>query len=156
SLPPDHERFAPETMAGQLVDPATPFEHPAIDALAALCRFPSEVAGALRARFVARLRERFEAGKARRRGQTYQDLLRALARRLEPGADPVQRAALAGAIGASFDAALIDEFQDTDADQWTIFRAAFGGARHHLFLIGDPKQAIYGFRGANVHVYALA
>jgi exodeoxyribonuclease V beta subunit len=50
-------------------------------------------------------------------------------------------------------AALIDEFQDTDAAQWHIFAALFGGGAHYLYLIGDPKQAIYRFRGADIFSY---
>lgn len=51
--------------------------------------------------------------------------------------------------------ALIDEFQDTDEIQWNIFRRLFldKGAQGRLFVIGDPKQAIYGFRGADVNTY---
>lgn len=156
SLPPAHDRFEPAKMAKQLVDPDVPFNHPAIEALDALCAVPYTIAGALRARFVRDVRERFDTRKAARRVQAYQDLLRGLARRLDPLAGDPQRHVLAEAVGSCFDAALIDEFQDTDADQWTIFREAFGKGRHHLYLIGDPKQAIYGFRGANIHVYALA
>lgn len=54
--------------------------------------------------------------------------------------------------------ALVDEFQDTDAVQWDIFRRIFvdGTSAHRLFIIGDPKQAIYGFRGADVHTYDSA
>ncbi len=52
---------------------------------------------------------------------------------------------------------LIDEFQDTDARQWEIFQRIFveseGGV---IFVIGDPKQAIYGFRGADVQTYISA
>ncbi len=51
-------------------------------------------------------------------------------------------------------AVLVDEFQDTDAVQWEIFSTAFGQGR--LFLIGDPKQSIYGFRGADLHTYLAA
>jgi exodeoxyribonuclease V beta subunit len=50
-------------------------------------------------------------------------------------------------------AALIDEFQDTDAAQWHIFATLFGGGAHYLYLIGDPKQAIYRFRGADIFSY---
>lgn len=50
--------------------------------------------------------------------------------------------------------ALVDEFQDTDARQWDIFRLLFGDAG--LLLVGDPKQAIYRFRGADVHTYLAA
>ena len=54
--------------------------------------------------------------------------------------------------------ALVDEFQDTDPVQWEIFRRIFvdGTGPHRLFIIGDPKQAIYSFRGADVHTYELA
>jgi exodeoxyribonuclease V beta subunit len=54
---------------------------------------------------------------------------------------------------------LIDEFQDTDETQWSIFRRAFfepGEATSVLCLIGDPKQSIYRFRGADVDTYLRA
>jgi exodeoxyribonuclease V beta subunit len=54
-----------------------------------------------------------------------------------------------------FSAVLVDEFQDTDEVQWQILRA-FAHDRLPLVLIGDPKQAIYGFRGADVHSYLAA
>jgi len=54
--------------------------------------------------------------------------------------------------------ALIDEFQDTDPVQWRIFESIFlqSQGRNTFYLIGDPKQAIYGFRGADVHTYLAA
>ncbi|HNV71869.1 MAG TPA: UvrD-helicase domain-containing protein, partial [Candidatus Ozemobacteraceae bacterium] len=57
-----------------------------------------------------------------------------------------------------FRVALIDEFQDTDPVQWNIFRRLFfeSDQHHTLVLIGDPKQAIYGFRGADVETYLRA
>lgn len=61
------------------------------------------------------------------------------------------RNTLIRAVNARYKAALIDEFQDTDRQQWTIFESLFSEAV--TYLIGDPKQAIYGFRGANVAVY---
>ena len=51
---------------------------------------------------------------------------------------------------------LVDEFQDTDPVQWDIMRRAFGGGGVALILIGDPKQAIYAFRGADVYAYLKA
>src|SRR5690606_22817341 len=48
----------------------------------------------------------------------------------------------------------IDEFQDTDRTQWEIFERCFRG--RPFFLIGDPKQAIYGFRGGDVYTYLRA
>ncbi|MDA7757271.1 exodeoxyribonuclease V subunit beta [Opitutales bacterium] len=57
-------------------------------------------------------------------------------------------------LRSSFEVAMIDEFQDTDPVQFTIFRELFAGTgRHWLFLIGDPKQSIYRFRGADLEAY---
>lgn len=68
--------------------------------------------------------------------------------------------ALAAALRMRFPAALIDEFQDTDPAQFDVFRAIYadpaGADGSFLLLIGDPKQAIYGFRGADVHAYLAA
>jgi exodeoxyribonuclease V beta subunit len=55
-----------------------------------------------------------------------------------------------------FKAALIDEFQDTDPIQYAIFRKVFGTRNNALFLIGDPKQAIYSFRSADIFTYMKA
>ncbi len=55
-----------------------------------------------------------------------------------------------------YKAVLIDEFQDTDPIQWEIVNRAFGGGETTLVLIGDPKQAIYAFRGADVYAYLEA
>ncbi len=54
--------------------------------------------------------------------------------------------------------ALVDEFQDTDPLQWEIFSRIWleGNSRNRLYLIGDPKQAIYAFRGADVFTYLKA
>ncbi|NDY43584.1 UvrD-helicase domain-containing protein, partial [Dissulfurirhabdus thermomarina] len=55
-----------------------------------------------------------------------------------------------------FRAVLVDEFQDTDPLQYAIFRKAFGGGGTRLVLVGDPKQAIYRFRGADIFAYRQA
>ena len=61
-------------------------------------------------------------------------------------------------LQSRFRVALIDEFQDTDPVQWQIFSMLFEGPRSgtSLVLVGDPKQAIYAFRGADVHTYLRA
>jgi exodeoxyribonuclease V beta subunit len=61
--------------------------------------------------------------------------------------------ALAADIRGRHKAALIDEFQDTDRLQYQIFSRIYAGADTALFLIGDPKQAIYAFRGADIFAY---
>lgn len=80
---------------------------------------------------------------------SFDDLVLQLARALEGPQQEVLRPILA----RRFKVALIDEFQDTDAAQYRIFSTLFGGGEHYLFLIGDPKQAIYKFRGADIYAY---
>ncbi|MDB5909206.1 MAG: recB [Massilia sp.] len=68
--------------------------------------------------------------------------------------------ALRERIAAQFPVAMVDEFQDTSRDQYAIFnliyRVGVNDRTHGLFLIGDPKQSIYGFRGADIHSYLTA
>lgn len=66
---------------------------------------------------------------------------------------------LAAALRARYPAALVDEFQDTDDAQYRILQAVYlnaAAADSVLFLVGDPKQAIYRFRGADVYTYLRA
>jgi len=63
---------------------------------------------------------------------------------------------LAGAVRQKYKAALVDEFQDTDFIQYEIFTRLFSLKESSLFMIGDPKQAIYGFRGADIFSYMKA
>ncbi|WP_242164097.1 exodeoxyribonuclease V subunit beta [Lysobacter sp. M15] len=77
--------------------------------------------------------------------------------------DPDVADALAAALRGQFPLVLVDEFQDTDARQWTIFERLFdadadadAGGGGGLLLVGDPKQAIYRFRGGDVETYLLA
>ncbi|RUO43959.1 exodeoxyribonuclease V subunit beta [Aliidiomarina taiwanensis] len=67
---------------------------------------------------------------------------------------------LAAAIREQFPVALVDEFQDTDPVQYRIFNRIYNIAEsspdHAFFMIGDPKQAIYAFRGADIYTYLEA
>ena len=64
---------------------------------------------------------------------------------------------LAATVRQRFPVALIDEFQDTDPQQYRIFRTLYiGQPDSALLLIGDPKQAIYAFRGADIFTYMQA
>jgi exodeoxyribonuclease V beta subunit len=84
--------------------------------------------------------------------RTFDGLVTDLARALRG-----ERAApLIAALRKSYRAALVDEFQDTDPTQYEVFQRIFGDGDHPLLLIGDPKQAIYGFRGADVQAYLEA
>ena len=71
-------------------------------------------------------------------------------------AEGMKNPGLVERLRARYKVALIDEFQDTDARQWEIFRTLFGGPEHRLVLVGDPKQAIYDFRGGDLPTYLQA
>jgi exodeoxyribonuclease V beta subunit len=66
--------------------------------------------------------------------------------------------AVIDSLRSRFSVALIDEFQDTDSVQWEIFSSLFGDPESAgtLVLVGDPKQAIYRFRGADIQTYLRA
>jgi exodeoxyribonuclease V beta subunit len=94
-------------------------------------------------------RERLAALKERTAALGYDDLLRLLHEGLAgPGGER-----LAAAMRQQYPVALIDEFQDTDPLQWQIFARVYADDDTSLFLVGDPKQAIYAFRGADVQAY---
>jgi exodeoxyribonuclease V beta subunit len=84
--------------------------------------------------------------------QSYDDLLINLERALSAGTG----AELARALRTRYTAALIDEFQDTDPVQYAIFSRIYEGSDLPVFLVGDPKQSIYSFRGADVYAYLKA
>ncbi len=97
------------------------------------------------------------ARRRQRRGRmSYGDLLSSL----DPGADGTQRPTLIEALSQRYEAALIDEFQDTDPLQWRILQRVFASGdarpRQLLVLVGDPKQAIYRFRGGDLDTYRAA
>ncbi|KAF1714544.1 exodeoxyribonuclease V subunit beta [Pseudoxanthomonas sangjuensis] len=107
-------------------------------------------------RIRAEARTRLAATKRERRVQSFDDQIGGVADALQ-GAHAGQ---LRRNLRRQYAIALVDEFQDTDERQWEIFRNVFGeagdGTEPALFLIGDPKQAIYGFRGGDVHTYLAA
>lgn len=99
--------------------------------------------------FLAYAKEELPRRMARTNTVTYDDLITGLRDALRRKDDKN----LARTIGQRYSAAMIDEFQDTDPAQYEIFEKLFRTANHRLFFIGDPKQAIYGFRGADVFTY---
>lgn len=96
--------------------------------------------------------------KARSSVVTFDDLIEQTARLVEAatvdGADDgLQR--FVKRMRDRYQLALVDEFQDTDAKQWTIFKNLFARVGR-LIVVGDPKQAIYKFRGADLETYLRA
>ena len=106
-----------------------------------------------RRRFAERVRKEMEARKRALNILTYDDVLLRLRDTL---GDPARGALARDRLRQRFDVVLVDEFQDTDPVQWDIMRGAFDAEGKTLVLIGDPKQAIYAFRGADVHTYLKA
>ena len=96
--------------------------------------------------------KRFEAAKQEENFQTYDDLLQRM------NAALTKSDSLLKLIRTQFKAAFVDEFQDTDPIQYDIFRKLFGdpATGHILFFVGDPKQAIYSFRGGDIATYRKA
>ncbi|MBC7290575.1 MAG: UvrD-helicase domain-containing protein [Actinotalea sp.] len=105
-----------------------------------------------RRRFAADVRAEVVRRKRARRLIDYDDLLTLLRDALT---DPQTGPAAVDRIRSRYRVVMVDEFQDTDRVQWDILRTAFHGHRT-LVLIGDPKQAIYAFRGADVVTYLAA
>ncbi|MHC8304064.1 exodeoxyribonuclease V subunit beta [Pseudomonas sp. PB3P13] len=151
-------RLTPKGMAEAWKKGDVPI-HPGLEAMAGLKAslegLPSPDAVVLEhaARWVG---ARFEAEKRRRAEMGFDDMLL----RLDAALQSEGGERLATLIREQFPVALIDEFQDTDPVQYrifeTIYRIEDNNPECGLFLIGDPKQAIYAFRGADIHTYLRA
>ena len=88
--------------------------------------------------------------------RSYIDLLTQMRAGLCLDGRPNSNHPLAVRIRNQFEAALIDEFQDTDPIQFEIFKTIFDYPGIIMFMIGDPKQSIYRFRGADIFAYLEA
>ena len=100
------------------------------------------------------VRDILEQSKATTGQFDYDDLITGVAAALDgPPGDELVRA-----MRNRYHVALIDEFQDTDELQWKFFHRVFieSEGRNVAYLIADPKQAIYGFRGADITTYIEA
>jgi exodeoxyribonuclease V beta subunit len=106
----------------------------------------------VRRRLAEAVRGQVEQRKRTRRLMDYDDLLVHLRDAL---LDPATGEAARSRVRSRYSVVMVDEFQDTDPVQWQILESAFHGHRT-LVLIGDPKQAIYAFRGADVVTYLQA
>ena len=136
-------------IAGKILKNKTPPEHRLFDLCEEFATDAREFFNQLTHEFIVFAKREMPLRKERLNVVTYDDLLTRMRDALTgPGG-----AAFAATIGGRYRAALIDEFQDTDPVQYEIFRRIFGGGGHHLWFIGDPKQAIYSFRGADVFTY---
>jgi len=149
-------RYAQARLASATKAKFRPPEHAAFAAIAELAE-PAAQRDNLRALILAHavpcVAAKLEASKQRLAQLGFDDMLK----RLDGALHGVSGERLAHTIATQYPVALIDEFQDTDPLQWRIFQRIYGNRPHTgLLLIGDPKQAIYGFRGADIHTYLQA
>jgi exodeoxyribonuclease V beta subunit len=152
-------RLTPDGIAEVWKPDAEVPQHPAFEAIrdmaTTLAALPDAHDDLLRhaVRWVA---ARFADEQARRAQMGFNDLLT----RLDAALAGPNGARLAEVIRTQFPVALIDEFQDTDEIQYrifdTIYRVEANDQSTALVLIGDPKQAIYAFRGADIYTYLAA
>ncbi|MGH2856265.1 MAG: UvrD-helicase domain-containing protein [Solirubrobacteraceae bacterium] len=110
---------------------------------------PSDESGAMRVRLAQAVRSELNRRKRAMAVITYDDLVTRLRAALTGPASAVA----ADQLRDRYSVVLVDEFQDTDPDQWEILRRAFGDGGTTVILIADPKQAIFAFRGADVYAY---
>jgi exodeoxyribonuclease V beta subunit len=110
---------------------------------------PASAAGQ-RVEFAAAVREEVDRRKRKLGILSYDDLLTRLAAALEDDEAPAR-----DRMRGRWRIVLVDEFQDTDPVQWQVLDRAFTG-HATMVLIGDPKQAIYAFRGGDVVTYLEA
>jgi len=129
-----------------------PLMHPFFDQCDELRHHVEQRFLALRSELLAFAGERLPARKRERNIRFFDDLLG----NLHDALYGPRGGALAASLGQKYRAGLIDEFQDTDPVQYDIFRKIFAAPVGPLFLIGDPKQAIYSFRGADIFAYLEA
>jgi exodeoxyribonuclease V beta subunit len=115
---------------------------------------PPETEGGALVDFAEKVRAEVDLRKRRAGIFTFDDMLSRLAAAVEPEEGKPEPPA-AERMRARWDVVLVDEFQDTDPVQWAVLRDAFS-AHVRLVLIGDPKQAIYAFRGGDTPTYLQA
>jgi exodeoxyribonuclease V beta subunit len=153
------DRFTPARIEGAVKKGRTPPSHPFFNLFEDYLKLVDRCASAFRKGQVSLLHRCYDdliAELPRRQAQagewSYDDLLLELHKALAGAAG----GRLAALLRRRYPAALVDEFQDTDPVQYEILNTLYGGSDQPLFLVGDPKQAIYSFRGADLFAYLRA
>jgi exodeoxyribonuclease V beta subunit len=147
------ELLATEVMANKgLRKGASLPENPIFAACQKFVDRSAEFCAALRAEFHAWAPPELERRKEARNVLAFEDLLT----RLDAALRGEGGVALASSIREKYRVALVDEFQDTDPVQYSIFERIYRDSDATVAFIGDPKQAIYSFRGADVFTYLNA
>lgn len=152
-LPDALEKFAQSFLHERTKAGGEPPVHPLFSAVESLLASSLTLTDLVLARAMVEIREAVAREKRRRGELGFDDMLS----RLDEALRGDSGEALASAIRQRFPVAMIDEFQDTDPQQYRIFRRIWRRQPETaLLLIGDPKQAIYAFRGADIFTYMKA
>ncbi|MEH2919655.1 exodeoxyribonuclease V subunit beta [Samsonia erythrinae] len=151
-LPKDLTRFTQRTLI-EKTRKGEPPVHAIFEATEQLLETPLSLRDLVIVRALSAIRDSVREEKRQRAELGFDDLLG----RLDEALQQPEGERLAGAIRERYPVAMIDEFQDTDPQQYRIFRTLYvGQSQCGLMLIGDPKQAIYAFRGADIFTYMHA
>lgn len=151
-LPKNLEKFSSSILAEKTKKGEVP-THSLFDEVERLLSKPPILKDALLAEAIRRVRSLLATEKQRHGWLSFDDLLSQLAAALDADPDGI----LASRIRELYPVAMIDEFQDTDPQQYRIFEKVYQpDPQAGLFMIGDPKQAIYAFRGADIFTYIYA
>ncbi|MGL5969050.1 MAG: exodeoxyribonuclease V subunit beta [Kluyvera sp.] len=152
-LPDALEKFSQSFLASRTKADGEVPTHPLFSAIEQLLASPLTLNDLVIAQAMTEIRQAVAQEKRRRGELGFDDMLS----RLDEALHGDSGDALAAAIRQRFPVAMIDEFQDTDPQQYRIFRRIWRQQPDTaLLLIGDPKQAIYAFRGADIFTYMRA
>ncbi|MGR5322440.1 exodeoxyribonuclease V subunit beta [Vibrio sp. DNB22_17_1] len=146
------EKFAQNVLLEKTPKGTAP-QHPVFEDIEAFLATPISLKAPLLAHAIEHCREMLAKAKNQKQWLSFDDLLT----QLSASIDTDETALLKERIRTLYPVAMIDEFQDTDPLQYSIFsRIYLDNPECGLFMIGDPKQAIYGFRGADIFTYIKA
>jgi len=151
-FPESFNRFAQSELENQTEKGHAP-RHAIFDEIEALILRAPRIRTSIQHQGIVSIRQRIKTLKTQQQVFGFSDLLT----RFDEALHGVLGDALAARIRQLFPVAMIDEFQDTDLTQYRIFRKIyFNNNQTGLFVIGDPKQAIYSFRNADIFTYLQA
>ncbi|MCZ0751991.1 exodeoxyribonuclease V subunit beta [Aeromonas enteropelogenes] len=153
AIPKELERFGQTVLEANLKKGGAVPTLPLFSEIDALLASRPGIRDLILQRAAVVVRSRMQASKRQAHQLSFDDLLKDL----DGALDSSLGERLCERIRATYRVAMIDEFQDTDPQQYRIFHRLYGGHTDTaLLMIGDPKQAIYGFRGADIFTYIQA
>ncbi|MDC9580052.1 exodeoxyribonuclease V subunit beta [Xenorhabdus sp. PR6a] len=152
-LPKELDKFCQSRLSEKTKKGEAP-RHPLFEAIDGLYQQPLTLKDIIITKAIVEVRQSVNQEKLIRGYMGFDDLLT----RLDSALQRAGGEQLAATIRQRYPVAMIDEFQDTDPQQYRIFQAIYrhSSSENGLLFIGDPKQAIYAFRGADIFTYIRA